>query len=242
MAEHALALAVASAALLVWPPGPARGRLLARSSARPAPVGRWAGRHPALTVGRRRLLVDAGAALGVAVLLGGVPGLVAGVVGAVCVDRAQRRAAGRADLGAAAADLPVAGDLLAVCLSAGLPVAHALAAVASVVGEPLTAALDEVAARYRLGAEAHQAWADAPPELAGLARALTRASTSGSAVARSLREVAADARAVQRSRTEARVRQSGVWLLAPLGACFLPAFLCLGVVPLVLGIASDVLG
>jgi hypothetical protein len=31
-------------------------------------------------------------------------------------------------------------------------------------------------------------------------------------------------------------------VLAPLGACFLPAFLCLGVVPLVLGIAADVFG
>ena len=29
-------------------------------------------------------------------------------------------------------------------------------------------------------------------------------------------------------------------MLAPLGLCFLPAFVCLGVVPLVLGIAGDV--
>jgi hypothetical protein len=33
-----------------------------------------------------------------------------------------------------------------------------------------------------------------------------------------------------------------VWVLAPLGLCFLPAFVCLGVVPLVLGIAGDVFG
>jgi hypothetical protein len=38
------------------------------------------------------------------------------------------------------------------------------------------------------------------------------------------------------------VRRAGVWVLAPLGLCFLPAFLCLGVVPLVLGIAADVFG
>jgi len=31
-------------------------------------------------------------------------------------------------------------------------------------------------------------------------------------------------------------------VLAPLGACFLPAFVCLGVVPLVLGLATGVLG
>ena len=36
--------------------------------------------------------------------------------------------------------------------------------------------------------------------------------------------------------------KAGVWVLAPLGVCFLPAFVCLGVVPLVLGIAGNVLG
>ena len=41
---------------------------------------------------------------------------------------------------------------------------------------------------------------------------------------------------------EAAVRRAGVWVLAPLGVCFLPAFLCLGVVPMVLGIAADVFG
>jgi hypothetical protein len=29
-------------------------------------------------------------------------------------------------------------------------------------------------------------------------------------------------------------------VLAPLGVCFLPAFVCLGVAPMVLGIAADV--
>jgi hypothetical protein len=38
------------------------------------------------------------------------------------------------------------------------------------------------------------------------------------------------------------VQRAGVWVLAPLGACFLPAFVCLGVAPLVLGIAADVFG
>ena len=55
-----------------------------------------------------------------------------------------------------------------------------------------------------------------------------------------LRTLAADSRAAERLDAEAAVRRAGVWVLAPLGACFLPAFLCLGVVPLVLGIAGDV--
>jgi pilus assembly protein TadC len=43
-----------------------------------------------------------------------------------------------------------------------------------------------------------------------------------------------------RHEAEAAIGRAGIRLLAPLGACFLPAFLCLGVVPLVLGIAADV--
>jgi pilus assembly protein TadC len=49
-------------------------------------------------------------------------------------------------------------------------------------------------------------------------------------------------RSTQRGDVEAAVRRAGVWVLAPLGLCFLPAFVCLGVVPLVLGIAADVFG
>jgi hypothetical protein len=57
-----------------------------------------------------------------------------------------------------------------------------------------------------------------------------------------LRGLAAEARTSSRARTEAALQRAGVWVLAPLGACFLPAFLCLGVVPLVLGIARGVFG
>jgi hypothetical protein len=59
-------------------------------------------------------------------------------------------------------------------------------------------------------------------------------------VGSALRALAADERAAARSHIEADVRRAGVWILAPLGLCFLPAFLCLGVVPLVLGVAGEV--
>ncbi|MDQ3055153.1 MAG: type II secretion system protein F, partial [Actinomycetota bacterium] len=39
-----------------------------------------------------------------------------------------------------------------------------------------------------------------------------------------------------------RAQRAGVALMAPLGLCFLPAFVCLGVVPVVVGIASRVFG
>ena len=197
---------------------------------------------PALPPVWRRLLVDLAAGVGVAVLLGSTAGLCAGAVAAICADRLQRRRSAGPGRFAVLADLPLTCDLLAVCLRAGLPLVQSVGSVAGVVADPLGSALAEVAGRYRLGAEPAAAWADAPDELAGMARALTRAGGSGSAIAAFLEDLAADERTAERSRIEARVRQAGVWLLGPLGACFLPAFLCLGVVPLVLGIAAGVFG
>jgi pilus assembly protein TadC len=81
-----------------------------------------------------------------------------------------------------------------------------------------------------------------PAELAALGRVLVRAGESGSSVVLALQALASDSRATARAAAEAGVQRAGVWVLAPLGACFLPAFLCLGVVPLVLGIAGDVFG
>jgi pilus assembly protein TadC len=168
--------------------------------------------------------------------------LAAGVV-AVAGDRLLRQAVRDGPRTARAAllrDLPAACDLLAVCLAAGLPVAGALAAVGESDAGPVGDHLRRAAALYRLGAEPRRAWEDVPDELAGLGRALVRAGESGAAVVPALRSLAADGRAAVRMEAEAVVRRAGVWVLAPLGTCFLPAFLCLGVVPLVLGIAGDV--
>jgi len=101
---------------------------------------------------------------------------------------------------------------------------------------------EAIARLYRLGAAPRLAWAEVPDALAVLGRVLVRAGESGAAVAPALRSLASDCRAEARAATEAGVRRAGVWILAPLGLCFLPAFVCLGVVPLVLGIAADVFG
>ncbi|SLJ82662.1 putative alanine-rich membrane protein [Mycobacteroides abscessus subsp. abscessus] len=39
----------------------------------------------------------------------------------------------------------------------------------------------------------------------------------------------------------ARAERAGVLISGPLGLCFLPAFLCLGIVPVVVGLAGRVL-
>jgi pilus assembly protein TadC len=181
----------------------------------------------------------------VGVLAGGAWGAGLAVAIAVGGERLLRvRDAGGDD--AARADrvreLPAACDLLGVCLATGTSVAGALEAVGTASPPPLGPELRRVAALYRMGAAPRRAWADVPADLTGLGRVLIRAGESGSTVVPALRSLAADGRAARRAATETAVRRAGVWVLAPLGLCFLPAFLCLGVVPLILGIAADVFG
>jgi pilus assembly protein TadC len=238
------AAALLAVALLAWPLPSAvavRARALAaRGGEEPSAEATHDGGGGA---GRRWLLAGA-AGLAAGVLLGGWVGVGAGGLVATGAERLLRRGE-RGSRGAGSlltADLPIGCDLLAVCLAAGLPVAAALAAVAAAVPAPLGPELARVAGLHRLGAPPRRAWSEAPAELAALGRVLVRGGESGSAVVAALHGLAADSRAEARSRADAAVRRAGVWVLAPLGACFLPAFLCLGVVPLVLGIAADVFG
>ena len=237
MSAAALLLAVA---LLLWAP---RAEVRRAALSRPARRRRRPDRGRGPSGPHRRWLLAGGAAVTVGLLIGGLPGLVLGGAVAVGGERLLRTAGTAERVRGATAlvrDLPAACDLIGVCLAAGVPVAAALAAVGETVPGPVGAHLRTVAALSRLGADPRRAWADVPAELAALGRVLVRAGESGAAVVPALRSLAADGRAAQRVETEAAVRRAGVWVLAPLGACFLPAFVCLGVVPLVLGIAGDV--
>jgi pilus assembly protein TadC len=245
---NAAAAAALAAALLVWvPPGSIRRERVravvpAAGPTRTAWWRRWAPSGPP-GPGRRRLEAAGGALLLFLLLGGGLGAALAGVFAGLGLERLLRRSGAGTDGGTQLArDLPVACDLLAVCLSAGTPVGAALAAVGGSVAGPLGERLTAVGGLYRLGAAPRRAWSGTPAAVDALARTVVRAGESGSAVVPALQRLAADLRSSDRSETEAAVRRAGVWVLAPLGLCFLPAFLCLGVVPLVLGIAADVFG
>lgn len=129
-----------------------------------------------------------------------------------------------------------AWDLLAACLKAGLPVPTAIQAVAM-------KELSQVAELLKLGADPVTAWAPAlqQPATAALARAARRTARSGAALARQAAELAERTRAEATDEAEARAQKAAVAVAAPLALCFLPAFLCLGVVPVVLGLADQFL-
>ncbi|MDQ4039263.1 MAG: type II secretion system F family protein [Actinomycetota bacterium] len=156
--------------------------------------------------------------------------------------------------------LPFAIDLLAVCLRAGMPTSSAMRAVAgnlrgfdpahpgraaapsAVPG--VCAVLARVAAATELGTEPASAWAEwlTDPAYGPLARALVVTGESGSAVAARLEAVSGQLRVTAGQQAVVRAQRAGIALMAPLGLCFLPAFVCLGVVPVVVGIAGRVFG
>ncbi|RDI66023.1 type II secretion system F family protein [Nocardia pseudobrasiliensis] len=159
-------------------------------------------------------------------------------------ERPRRRSAN-----AAADPLATASafDLLAACLRAGLPVATAARAVACAAADPLRTALRQASELLALGADPAAAWQRAADEadsddLVALARLVRRSARSGSALAGAVAELAEHCRARVEDAATARAERAGVLIAGPLGLCFLPAFLCLGIVPVVLGLAGRLLG
>ena len=152
-------------------------------------------------------------------------------------------AAVRADRRQLSADLPLAVDLLAACLAAGAAPSLGLASVAEAVGGPVGHHLERVATALRLGADPVAAWGPltAHPALGPLARTVVRSLDTGAPMGPTLDRAARDLRARRRARASAAARSVAVHAVAPLGLCFLPAFVLLGIVPTVWGMAAHLL-
>ena len=159
-------------------------------------------------------------------------------------------------------------ELLAACLDSGMAVAAALRAVSEVMADggrppelaglppegaaegfgvsrraddgPM-AVLDSVAAMLALGAAPGTAWrlADLDPDLAPLAAAARRSASGGAGLSQAVREHAAQLRQETAAVSLRAAGRAGVLMTAPLGICFLPAFLCLGLAPVVIGLLGQ---
>ncbi|WP_309049364.1 type II secretion system F family protein [Streptomyces sp.] len=162
---------------------------------------------------------------------------------------ARLRRAGRRRARAAAADeetarhLPLAADLLAACAAAGAGPAEAALAVGRSMGGPLGERLTRTAAELRLGGEPAEVWRrfGAVPGAEGLARCMERAGASGAPAAEAVARHAAGLRAARARTAAARARRAQVLISAPVGLCFLPAFLAVGVAPVVIGLATELM-
>lgn len=135
-------------------------------------------------------------------------------------------------------------DVFAVCLSAGMSVSTAAAATAPSAPERLASMLRRAAELLALGGDPDTAWA--PPASAvddgteALARLARRSASSGSALARGVTELAEASRQDAAHAAAASAERASVLIAGPLGLCFLPAFVCVGIVPVVAGLAGDV--
>lgn len=177
-----------------------------------------------------------------AVAWGGFVGLAVGVLIALLLPlglgRLEPRAL-RARRAAIARQSASAADLLAACLSSGAPLPASMSAVAEAMGEPVAAPLRLLVSSLDLGTDPAIAWQAMAQEtaLSPIALAAARSSESGAPLSDLLRDAAGDMRRAQRARADAAARASGVKAVGPLAACFLPAFLLLGIVPVVVSLA-----
>lgn len=139
------------------------------------------------------------------------------------------------------ADVALLADLVAAALDAGSPPRVALEAAGDAVGGPLGAVAAQVAGRLRLGSDWPGAWAGAPELLAPVRRGLQLAVDGGAPAADLLRGGADEVRRREARSAQVAAQQLGVRLVLPLGLCALPAFLAVGVVPVLLSIGGQVL-
>ena len=195
-----------------------------------------------------RILVLASTALGVAiaVVMGGILGLLCGAMAASVAVLLLRRLEPRATRVRSEqlrVQAPIACDLLASVLASGADLLTACDAVSHAIDPPLGGQLGEVAARLRLAADPIDAFAPlrAFDPTAPIALAAMRAIDSGAPLADSLRRVANDLRLARRAELLAKARVLGVRAVLPLGLCFLPSFVLLGVVPVVASLIGQLL-
>ncbi|WP_155838656.1 type II secretion system F family protein [Arthrobacter castelli] len=138
-------------------------------------------------------------------------------------------------------DAPVLLELAAAMLDAGASLEHALEVLGEVSGGRAGNSLRTVVSALRLGASWNQAWEAARatgPQLvlAQLQSALSFAAATGAPSSALLSAQAQQLRRRSHREAEQRAAALGVKLVLPMGTCSLPAFVCIGVLPVLLAL------
>lgn len=132
-------------------------------------------------------------------------------------------------------------DLMALALLGGAPVGRCLEVTAEHQPPAVRDALLQVSAALRWGVQPDAAWASVDPVWAPAGAALSLAERAGVPPAELLRQAAGRVRDDEAHRLEVAAARLSVRIVIPLGLCFLPAFVLLTVVPLVLAVARSLL-
>ena len=215
------ALLMAAAVWLLVPPGPRP----ADPPTRMTPTQRAAMRDVVLVAAAFEAMGLLAACAAIVILRGVLPRLAAPEVDdtAMSVD-----------------DVIVAADFLSVCAGAGLTTLNALGRLGHAEAGTASTWASAVLARHAAGMPL-----DASLQASGhasateLCRVLSRSHTTGAPVSQRLRRQSQGLRRERRDETLRRVRALGVRAVAPLGLCFLPAFVLLAVVPLAASFATQ---
>lgn len=181
------------------------------------------------------------AALGIVVFVGGWLGLALGVVSLIAIPRWLRSLeSGRDRAGRArrAAELPLLCDVLAACLNAGATPHLAVTAIADTGDSALQADLRHVSRSLAAGASWDEAWRSRDSDVSQVASVMAASLRSGASAAPLLRSLATELRKDRRADRLDAARRLGVHTAAPLGLCFLPGFVLLGLVPIVAGLIA----
>ena len=128
-------------------------------------------------------------------------------------------------------------ELIGAMLDAGAGLGRALALVAELATPELRGPLRPVVAALAIGADWDTAWRSSSvrsPGLLALRDALGFAALTGAPSSAILYAQAARMRRERFRAAEKQAAALGVKLVVPLGLCSLPAFVCLGVVPVLL--------
>ncbi|MGO4145427.1 type II secretion system F family protein [Paenarthrobacter sp. YAF11_1] len=128
-------------------------------------------------------------------------------------------------------------ELVASMLDAGAGIGRALELISACASPPIRRSLRPVVAALAIGADWETAWRTPTqhvPEVVRLKEALAFAALTGAPSASILYAQAARERREQFRSAEKRAAALGVKLVVPLGLCSLPAFICLGIVPVLI--------
>ncbi|KSU78523.1 type II secretion system protein F (GspF) [Pseudarthrobacter enclensis] len=140
------------------------------------------------------------------------------------------------------ADTAMMLELVAAMLDAGAGIGRALELVAASASARYSDALRPVVAALAIGADWDTAWRSSAvrlPEILELRDALGFAALTGAPSSAILYAQAARLRRERFRTAEKRAASLGVKLVVPLGLCSLPAFICLGVVPVLLALVPS---
>jgi len=139
-------------------------------------------------------------------------------------------------------DVLVLLHLLDAAIAAGVSVPRALGAVGAVAGGDDAWVLRRASSALVLGSDWEVAWRGAPVRLEPVIDALALTWVSGAAPGPALTSAADQLRRARRDREREAVGRLGVHLVLPLGLCFLPAFMLIGVVPVLISFGESLVG